>query len=77
MQVDDVNNVAQVQQDVTTLLRARHHLAGPVPSSQGQQNGGRNPARGLGGGFGSGNGTPARGFGSGGNPNSGQQTSGG
>ena len=54
VQVDDVNNVAQVQQDISTLLRARHHLAGPVSSSQGQRNGGRNPARGLGlgGGFG-------------------------
>ena len=54
VQVDDVNNVAQVQQDITTLLRARHHLVGPVSSSQGQRNGRRNPARGLGlgGGFG-------------------------
>jgi macrolide transport system ATP-binding/permease protein len=84
VQVDNVNNVAQVQQDITTLLRARHHLRGPAPT-QGQQNGsfgsGGNPAAGLGGnpvrGFGGGgSGNPARGFGGGGNPNSGQQNGG-
>src|SRR5258708_854519 len=72
VQVDNVNNVAQVQQDITTLLRARHHLRGSVPS-QGQQNGsfgsGGNPAAGLGG-------NPVRGFGGGGNPNSGQRNGG-
>jgi ABC-type antimicrobial peptide transport system permease subunit len=74
VQVDDVNNVAQVQQNITTLLRTRHHLTGSVPSSQGQQNGSGNPLRGLGGG-GGGNGG-GRGFGGGGNPNGGQQTGG-
>lgn len=85
VQVDDVNNVALVQQDITTLLRTRHHISGSVPSSQGQQNGGfgggGNPVRGLGGG-GFGNGNPTRGpgggggggFGGRGNPNGGQQT---
>jgi putative ABC transport system permease protein len=72
VQVDNVNNVAQVQQDITTLLRARHHLRGSDPS-QGQQNGSfgsrGNPAAGLGG-------NPVRGFGGGGNPNSGQQNGG-
>jgi macrolide transport system ATP-binding/permease protein len=31
-QIDDVSNVNQVQQDITTLLRSRHKLAGPDPS---------------------------------------------
>lgn len=84
LQVDDVNNIAQVQQDITTLLRARHHLRGPAPSS-GQQNGsspaGGNPAIGLGGnpgrGFGAGSGNPGRGFGGGGgNPQRGSGGSG-
>lgn len=70
VQVDDVNNVAQVQQNITTLLRTRHHLRGSVSSSQGQQFGGGNPLRGLGGGGGGG----GRGFGGNGNPNGGQQT---
>ena len=30
VQVDDVNNVAQVEQNITTLLRTRHHLTGPA-----------------------------------------------
>src|SRR5438034_1548951 len=80
VQVDDVNNVAQVQQNITTLLRTRHHLAGSAPSSTGQQFGGGNVLRGLGGG---GNGG-VRGFGGGGNggkggggnTNSGLQTGG-
>ncbi len=39
--VDDVNNIAQVQQNITTLLRTRHHLSGAAPSSsQNQRNGG-------------------------------------
>ena len=36
VQVDDVNNVALVQQNITTLLRTRHHLTGPAPSSTGR-----------------------------------------
>ena len=75
VQVDDVNNVAQVEQNITTLLRTRHHLTGSAPSSQGQQFGG--PGLGIGGG-GLGNGNPARGpgggFGGRGNQNGGQQT---
>jgi macrolide transport system ATP-binding/permease protein len=75
VQVDDVNNVAQVEQNITTLLRTRHHLTGSAPSSQGQQFGG--PGPGIGGG-GLGNGNPARGpgggFGGRGNQNGGQQT---
>jgi ABC-type antimicrobial peptide transport system permease subunit len=63
VQVDNVNNVAQVQQNITTLLRTRHHLRGPAPSSTGQQFGGGNVLGGLGGG---GNGG-GRGFGGGGN----------
>jgi ABC-type antimicrobial peptide transport system permease subunit len=70
VQVDDVNNIAQVQQNITTLLRARHHLSGSAPT-QGQQGSGANPLRGLGGGTGgfgggSGSGNPTRGFGGGG-----------
>ena len=70
-QVDDVNNVALVEQNITTLLRSRHHLIGPATSSQGQQFGGGNPLRGLGGGGGGGfggggNGGGGRGFGGGG-----------
>lgn len=68
VQVDNVNNVAQAQQNITTLLRTRHHLRGSVSSSQGQQFGSGNPLRGLGGGGG------GRGFGGNGNPNGGQQT---
>jgi len=70
VQVDDVNNVAQVQQNITTLLRTRHHLTGSAPSSTGQQFGGGNVLGGLGG---RGNGS-GRGFGGGGN--GGQQTGG-
>jgi macrolide transport system ATP-binding/permease protein len=71
VQVDDVNNVALVEQNVTTLLRTRHHLAGPATSSSGQQFGAGNPLRGLGGGGGGGiggggNGGGGRGFGGGG-----------
>jgi macrolide transport system ATP-binding/permease protein len=71
LQVDNPNNVTQVQQAITTLLRQRHHLRGPDPS-QGQQNGGfggGNLAGGLGGGgrgFGGGGGGGGRGFGGGG-----------
>ncbi len=78
VQVDDVNNVAQVQQNITTLLRTRHHLRGSAPSSTGQQFGGGNVLGGLGGG-----GNGGRGFGGGGNggrgggnTNGGQQTGG-
>jgi macrolide transport system ATP-binding/permease protein len=78
VQVDNVNNVAQVQQNITTLLRTRHHLRGPAPSSTGQQFGGGNVLGGLGGG-----GNGGRGFGGGGNggrgggnTNGGQQTGG-
>jgi ABC-type antimicrobial peptide transport system permease subunit len=87
VQVDDVNNVAQVQQDITTQLRALHHLKGPDPS-QGQQNGGfggggnpvaglggGNPVRIQGGGGGGGSSGGGRGFGGTGNQNSGQQNS--
>jgi macrolide transport system ATP-binding/permease protein len=86
-QVDNVNNVSQVQQDITTLLRTRHHLRGPSPSSGQQFGGSGNPLRGVGGGgFGGGGngggrgngggGNGGGGFGGGGNPNSGQQTGG-
>src|SRR6266516_5999574 len=77
VQVDDVNNVAQVQQNITTLLRTRHHLRGSAPSSTGQQFGGGNVLGGLGGG-----GNGGRGGGStnggrgGGNTNGGPQTGG-
>jgi macrolide transport system ATP-binding/permease protein len=70
VQVDDVNNVALVEQNITTLLRTRHHLSGPATSSSAQQFGGGNPLRGLGGGGGGfgggGNGGGGRGFGGGG-----------
>jgi putative ABC transport system permease protein len=71
LQVDDANNVAQVEQEITTLLRARHHLRGPAPS-QGQPTGGFG-AGGLAGGLSGGNG--GRGAGGGGNSTSGQQSS--
>src|SRR6266700_5812580 len=78
VQVHDVNNVAQVQQNITTLLRTRNHLRGSAPSSTGQQFGGGNVLGGLGGG-----GNGGRGFGGGGNggrgggnTNGGQQTGG-
>jgi len=87
VQVDDVNNVAQVEQNITTLLRSRHHLTGPATSASGQQSGAGNPLRGLGGGGGGGNfggggnggggrgfGGGGNGFGGGGNTNGGQQT---
>ena len=61
VQVDDVNNVALVEQNITTLLRTRHHISGPATSASGQQFGAGNPLRGLGGGGGGG------GFGGGGN----------
>ncbi|HEY4383448.1 MAG TPA: ABC transporter permease, partial [Ktedonobacteraceae bacterium] len=32
VEVDDVNNIASVQQQITTLLRSRHKLAGPDPA---------------------------------------------
>lgn len=66
VQVDNVNNVAQVEQNITSLLRTRHHLSGPAPSTSGQQFGSGNPLRGLGGGGGGGgNGGGGRGFGGG------------
>jgi putative ABC transport system permease protein len=65
VQVDDVNNIAQVQQNITTLLRARHHLRGSA-STQGQQGSGGRLLPGLGGGAGGGSGNPTRGSGSGG-----------
>ncbi len=77
VQVDDVNNVALVQQNITTLLRTRYHLRDLAPSSTGKQFGGgsSNPLRGLGGGgFGGGGRGGGGGFGGGGNPNGGQQT---
>ena len=65
VQVDDVNNIAQVQQNITTLLRARHHLRGSA-STQGQQGSGGRLLPGLGGGgAGGGSGNPTRGFGGG------------
>ena len=64
VQVDDVNNIAQVQQNITTLLRARHHLRGSAPT-QGQQGSGGKLLPGLGGGAGGGSGNPTRGSGSG------------
>src|SRR6266581_3722812 len=75
VQVDDVNNVAQVQQNITTLLRTRHHLRGSAPSSTGQQFGGGNVLGGLGGGGNGGRGGGNGGRG-GGNTNGGQQTGG-
>jgi ABC-type antimicrobial peptide transport system permease subunit len=90
VQVDDVNNVALVEQNITTLLRSRHHLSGPATSSSGSQFGAGNPLRGLGGGGGGGGGAGfggggnggggrgfgggGNGFGGGGNTNGGQQT---
>jgi ABC-type antimicrobial peptide transport system permease subunit len=64
VQVDDVNNIAQVQQNITTLLRARHHLRGSA-STQVQQGSGGRLLPGLGGGAGGGSGNPTRGFGGG------------
>ncbi len=74
VQVDDVNNVALVEQNITTLLRTRHHITGPATSSSGQQLGGGNPLRGLGGGGGGGGGG---GFGGGGNGGGGRGLGGG
>jgi len=55
IQVDDQSNIAQVQTSITTLLRTRHHLAGPDPSlTQNSQNR-NNLASGLGTGGGNGN----------------------
>ena len=65
VQVDNVNNVTQVEQNITTLLRTRHHLSGSAPSTSGQQFGSGNPLRGLGGGGGGGNAGGGRGFGGG------------
>jgi hypothetical protein len=89
VQVVDVNNVALVEQNITTLLRTRHHLSGPATSSSAQQFGGGNPLRGLGGGGGfggggnggggrgfGGGGTGGGGFGGGGNTTGGQRTGG-
>lgn len=87
VQVDDVNNVALVEQNITTLLRTRHHLSGPATSSSAQQFGAGNPLRGLGGGGGGGGfggggnggggrGTVGGGFGGGGNTTGGQRTGG-
>ncbi|HVB74438.1 MAG TPA: ABC transporter permease [Ktedonobacteraceae bacterium] len=80
LQVDDVNNVAVVQQNITALLRVRHHLGGATPT-QSQQSGksgvGTNPLAGLGGsnagGRQGGGNFGGRGTG---NPNGGQQTGG-
>jgi putative ABC transport system permease protein len=77
VQVDDVNNIAQVEQNITTLLRTRHHLRGPA-SPQGQQfgQGGRGLGIGGGGFGGGGNGTGrGRGFGGGTTPGSNSSTS--
>ncbi len=78
IQVDDQSNIAQVQTSITTLLRTRHHLAGPDPSlTQNSQNrnnlasglgtgGGNGNFRGGGGGPGGGGGGPGGGGGGGG-----------
>ncbi|HTK09891.1 MAG TPA: ABC transporter permease [Ktedonobacteraceae bacterium] len=66
VQVDDVNNIALVQQQITTLLRSRHHLAGPDPALT-QQNGTTRTGSALGGGaLGGGGGGFAGGRGGGG-----------
>jgi putative ABC transport system permease protein len=71
LQVDDANNGTQVEQEITTLLRARHHLRGSA-SSQGQAFRGFGGG-GLAGGLNGGNG--GRGSGGGGTSTSGQQSS--
>jgi ABC-type antimicrobial peptide transport system permease subunit len=74
IQVDDQSNIAQVQTAITTLLRRRHHLAGPDPSlTQNSQNR-NNLASGLGTGGGNGN---YRGGGQGGGGGFGGQGGGG
>jgi macrolide transport system ATP-binding/permease protein len=77
VQVDDVNNIAQAQQDITTLLRSRHHLRGPDPS-QTQKKGGSSGGAPVpilgGGGKGSGGGKPTGGQGGGNNSTSGQKS---
>ncbi|HLI06394.1 MAG TPA: ABC transporter permease [Ktedonobacteraceae bacterium] len=54
VQVDNPNNVSVVEQSITTLLRQRHNLPGPAPTSQsGTFTGASNPLSGLGSGSGS------------------------
>jgi ABC-type antimicrobial peptide transport system permease subunit len=48
VQVDNINDVAQAQQDITTLLRMRHNLPGPDPSTLQNNSSQRSPL--LGGG---------------------------
>jgi len=77
--VDNVNNIAQVQQNITTLLRTRHHLSGAAPSSsQNQRNGGLGSGlAGGGGGFSGGGSFGGRGGGGGGRGGAGGSGSGG
>ncbi|MBV9229908.1 MAG: ABC transporter permease [Chloroflexi bacterium] len=48
VQVDNINDITQTQQYVTSILRARHHLAGPDPSLQSGANGQRSGSLGAG-----------------------------
>ena len=59
LQIDTVNDIAQAQQDITSLLRTRHHLRGPDPSQTPTANRSGNTGN-LGGAFGGGGGSGAR-----------------
>lgn len=63
LQVDDIANVAQVQAEVTTLLRLNHHLPGPDPSLLQQNGSQRFTFLQGGGGFGGGRGGQGQGRG--------------
>ena len=68
VQVDSIDNVAQAQEDVTALLRSRHHLAGADPALLQTRTAQRSALLGGGGGGGNGNfgGGGAQGGGAGG-----------
>ena len=55
VQVDSIDNVAQAQEDVTALLRSRHHLAGADPALLQTRTAQRSALLGGGGGGGNGN----------------------
>jgi hypothetical protein len=65
VQIDDVNNIAQAQLDITAAIRKLHHLAGPDPSLT-QQSGANRTGSSLSSGLSGGGGTGARGAGGGG-----------
>ncbi|GHO92716.1 hypothetical protein KSF_027640 [Reticulibacter mediterranei] len=87
IQVDTTDNVTAVQLAVTSLLRSRHHLAGPDPSLRQQngltssrpvtsfQGGGNGAYRSGGGGFQGGGGPPPSGGATGGGPTGGNTSS--